>query len=95
MGAVALSAKTAWNLRVRLPLVFDSFGVANVSYTGDQVLPGGDFNGDNLVTGPDFNILRLAFPGFAVVPDITGDGIVNSPDFNILRLNWLTAGDPL
>lgn len=93
-GTVGLSAKTAWTLRSKVGVVFDAFGQANVSFSGADELRGGDFNGDNLVAGADFNILRLAFPGFATVPDITGDGIVNGPDFNIFRLNWLTLGDP-
>jgi hypothetical protein len=94
-GTAWLSAKMAWNLRVRRPVTFDAAGDADVSFEGVWALPGGDFNGDNLVTLLDYNILRLPFPRIGSDADIDGDGIVNLTDFNLLRLNWLTAGDAL
>ena len=93
-GTEFLSAKMAWNLRVRLPVVLDAEGWGDVSFTGSSVLPGGDFTGDNIINLADYNILRAVFPGVASAPDITGEGYVNLADYNILRSNWLTAGGP-
>ena len=93
-GTAFLSAKTAWNLRIRQAAALDAEGWGNVSFTGSRVLPGGDFNGDNMVTLVDYNILRSVFPGVASAPDITGEGFVNLTDYNILRANWLTVGEP-
>lgn len=94
-GTVNLSAKMAWNLRVRLPANLDSNGQGNVAFTGASQLRGGDFNGDNLINLADYNIMRAVFPSFASVPDITGDGQTSLVDYNVFRLNWLTMGDPL
>jgi hypothetical protein len=93
-GTMFLSAKMAWNLRVRLPVSLDAEGWGAASFTGASMLPGGDFTGDNIVNLGDYNILRSVFPGVASAPDITGEGYVNLADYNILRSNWLTAGDP-
>jgi hypothetical protein len=92
-GTARLSAKTAWNLRVREPVTLDSQGMGAVSFTGTRRLPGGDFNGNNIINLADYNIMRVLFPGVATAPDITGDGFVNLADYNILRSNWLTAGE--
>ena len=94
-GTVNLSAKTAWNLRRRLPAGLDANGQASVSFTGSSLLRGGDLNGNNIVNAGDYNILSLAFPGVNPVADITGNGVVNGGDYNIFSLNWLSAGDPL
>ncbi len=94
-GTANLSAKMAWNGRVRLPVTLDANGQGTVSFTGTSVLRGGDFTGDNNITVGDYNVLRSVFPGINPAADITGDGIVNVADYNILRTNLLTAGDPL
>ena len=93
-GTMFLSAKMAWNLRVRLPVSLNAEGWGAASFTSASMLPGGDFTGDNIVNLGDYNILRSVFPGIASAPDITGEGYVNLADYNILRSNWLTAGDP-
>lgn len=93
-GTAFLSAKMGWNLRVRLPVSFDSNGRSDVAFVAEHMLPGGDFTGNNVVNVGDYNILRALFPGVANAPDITGDGFVNVGDYNILRANWLTIGDP-
>lgn len=90
-----LSAKMAWNLRVRLPATFTPEGAATVSFTGTYELPGGDFTGDNIINFTDYNVMRVVFPGVNAAADITGEGIVNFTDYNVLRSNWLTVGDPL
>jgi hypothetical protein len=93
-GTARLSARTAWNLRVREPVTLDSQGMGSASFTGTRKLPGGDFTGDNIINLADYNLMRVIFPGVATAPDITGDGFVNLADYNILRSNWLTAGEP-
>lgn len=90
-----LSAKMAWNRRIRLPAVLDPEGQASASFTGASQLPGGDLNGDNIVNLGDYNILRAVFPGINPAADITGDGIANVGDYNVQRANWLSSGDPL
>ncbi|RYD20091.1 MAG: hypothetical protein EOP88_16440 [Verrucomicrobiaceae bacterium] len=94
-GTANVSAKMAWNRRVRLPVTLDVNGQGSVSFTGTSLLRGGDFTGDNNITVGDYNVLRSVFPGINPAADITGDGIVNVADYNILRTNLLTAGDPL
>ncbi len=93
-GTAMLSAKTAWTLRRRIPVSFDSSGDGSAAFTGASLLRGGDLNGNNLVNLVDYNILRAVFNTVAAGPDISGDGQVNLTDFNILNANWLTAGDP-
>lgn len=93
-NTTSLSAKMAWNLRVRLPATLDAGGQGAVAFTGLSRLPGGDLNGDNLVNLADYNIMRFSFPGTAPGPDITADGQTNLADYNILRANWLTVGGP-
>ena len=89
-----LSAKTAWNLRNRLPVGLDPDGQATVSLTGSELLRGGDINGDNTVNTLDYSILRYHW--FTVDPtaDIDGGGSVQTTDFNILQTNFYQVGDP-
>jgi len=94
--AAFLSAKSAWNLRVRKGVNFDIDGLASVDFSGPDALPGGDFNGDNFVNLLDYNQLRSpVFPRTATDADLSGDGGVNLFDFLVLRSNWLTGGDSL
>ncbi|WP_367871459.1 right-handed parallel beta-helix repeat-containing protein [Luteolibacter sp. Populi] len=93
-GTANISAKTAWNLRRRLPASFDSTGLATVSFTGPNLLRGGDLNGNNVVTSTDYNIVVALFASANPQADINGNGFVNSTDYNILVANWLTGGDP-
>ena len=94
--AAFLSAKSAWNLRVRKGVSFDVNGFATMDFSGSDTLPGGDFNGDNFVNLFDYNILRSpAFPRTGTVADLSGDGGVNLFDFLVFRSNWLTGGDSL
>lgn len=93
-GTVRLSAKMAWNLRVRESVTLDSQGWGSASFTGARMLRGGDFTGDNIINLGDYNMMRAVFPGEATAPDITGEGFVNLADYNILRTNWLTGGEP-
>lgn len=93
-----VSAKAAWNLRVRLSLAFDGAGAATADFTGISQLPGGDLNGDNVIGTTDFGILRFFFNQAgspALQADITGSGFVGTTDFGILRFNFNTIGDPL
>jgi hypothetical protein len=94
-GTVNLSAKMAWNLRRRIPVTFNSEGLATLAFTGSAALIGGDLNGNNVINSGDFNVLSGTFGTSNPLGDITGNGVVNSGDFNILSANWLTLGDPL
>jgi hypothetical protein len=94
-GTLFLSAKMAWNLRVRLPVTLGPDGSGTNSFTGASVLPGGDFTDDNRVTLADYNLLRANFSTVSGLADITGNGVVNVGDYNILRANWFTIGAPL
>lgn len=93
-GTVNLSAKMAWNLRVRLPATLDGDGQATASFTGISLLPGGDLNGDNFINVGDYNIMASDFPGPNFAADITGNDYANVGDYNVLLTNWFTAGDP-
>ncbi len=92
-GMAALSAKTAFNLRRRLPIELGADGQGAAEFTGDNQLPGGDLTGDNVVNMPDFNRLRYYWYTGNEVADINGDGIISLPDYNILQLNFYTTGD--
>jgi hypothetical protein len=89
-----LSAKTAWNLRQRLPISFDVDGQATVNFTGAEQLPGADLNGDNAVNMLDYAIMRFYWTSTTdSTADITADGAVNTTDFAILQANFYTLGD--
>ncbi len=102
-GTTALSAKTAWNLRVKLPVTLDAdgkgvanfvnFGTAGWNYATDHCLRGGDLTGDNSVGFQDYSILGTQFYTFGSTADITGDGQVDYEDYFILSSKWFTVGD--
>jgi hypothetical protein len=89
-NSVNLSAKTAWNLRERLPIGLDGNGQAAVSF----VLPGGDLNNDNAVNMLDYSILRYYWNTPDDTADITANGVVDLADFGILQANFYLMGDP-
>ena len=89
----AISAKTAWNLRRKLPVAFSSEGVGAVSLTGAKQLPGGDLTGDNVVNTLDYSLLRYHWMSADAVADITGDAAVGTGDYNLLKANFYTIGD--
>ncbi len=103
-GTTGVSAKTAWNLREKLAVVFDVNNQAVANFTGnpldgwsdasDHYLRGGDLNGNNQVSFNDYSILGNNYFTFTTTADITGNGIVNLGDYNILSANWFSAGDP-
>ncbi len=93
-AVVALSAKTAWTLRVKVASVPDGDGQATADFTGADLLPGGDVNGDNAVNMLDFARLRYFWYTAASETDIDGSGATTASDFAILQSNWYTAGDP-
>jgi hypothetical protein len=89
-----LSAKTAWNLRQKLPVGLDGDGQATVEFLGTEQLPGGDISGDNAVNMLDYSILRFYWLSTTdSTADITADGFVNTTDFGILQGNFYTIGD--
>jgi hypothetical protein len=95
-GVTALSAKTAWNLRRRIPLTLDVDNQAVVNFTGMNIVRGGDIaptTRDNAVQLLDYISLVTYWYSTNAVADIDGNGQVNSLDYEILSLNWYTGGD--
>ena len=93
--AANLSAKTAWNLRQRLPVVF-SGGSATVDFMGANLLRAGDLDGSNAVGLGDYFLLvslwyQSAPAGTAA--DIDGNGVVDLDDYFLLSNRWGAAGD--
>ena len=93
-STLGLSAKTAWNLRTKLPVTLVGGQATGVNFTGAKLLRGGDFTGDNQVNFSDYSILGNNWFTTHAVADITGDGQVNLDDYTILSGNWFTNGDP-
>ncbi len=93
-GTAAISAKTAWTLRSKVPASFSPEGVGAVSLTGGDLLKAGDLTGDNVVNTLDYSVLRFNWLTINATADVTGDGIVNTGDYNPLQANFYTVGDP-
>jgi hypothetical protein len=93
-GTAAISAKTAWTLRSKVPASFSLVGVGAVSLTGGDLLKAGDLTGDNVVNTLDYSVLRFNWLTINATADVTGDGIVNTGDYNPLQANFYTVGDP-
>lgn len=93
-GTAAISAKTAWTLRSKVPASFSPEGVGAVSLTGGDLLKAGDLTGDNVVNTLDYSVLRFNWLTLNAVADITGDGLVQTGDYNPLQANFYTVGDP-
>lgn len=103
-AASQISAKTAWNLRVRLNVSLTPGGAATANFVNDGVpggwnasdtyLRGGDITGDNIINLLDYNVLRNNYGtvngGSA---DINGDGKVNIFDYSLLEVNFGKSGD--
>lgn len=95
-GTVRLSAKTAWSLRRRIALSWDSYNqaVANYTLAAGTHLRSGDITNDNVINLPDYITLRANWFSFSVVADINGDRPVQTLDYVVLNSNWFTMGDP-
>ena len=93
-NANGLSAKTAWNLRRKLPLTWDGNTQGVLNFTSGKFLLGGDLDGDNQVMFPDYNILATNFYTYNAVADFNGDGQVDYYDYYNLYFDWFMAGDP-
>jgi hypothetical protein len=93
IGTVGLSAKTAWNKRVKMEPTFDE-GLAVADFTGAKTLRGGDFNGDNTVNSLDLRILVNHWYTYHPAADADGSTGVDSDDLGIVNDNWETTGDP-
>lgn len=93
-GTAAISAKTAWTLRSKVPASFSPEGVGAVSLTGGDLLKAGDLTGDNVVNTLDYSVLRFNWLTLNAVADITGDGSVQAGDYNPLQANFYTVGEP-
>jgi len=93
-GTTNLSAKAAWNLRVKLATPLTN-GQGTADFTGGNKLRGGDLNGSNTTNILDFAVLRALWYTANPKADINGDGMVTLPDFMLLRNNWFQRGDSL
>jgi predicted secreted protein len=91
-----LSAKTAWTLRRRLPISWDSQNQATGDFTvvAGKDLLGGDINGNNIVNLVDYSTMKAHWNAFFATADVNGDGPVQTLDYAIMKSNWLTMGDP-
>lgn len=96
-GVTGLSAKTAWNLRRRIPMTLDVDNQAVVNFVGANIVRGGDIaptTRDNAVQLQDYLTLLTYWFTTNPVADMDGNGQVTSGDYNILSINWYTTGDP-
>lgn len=89
----SISAKTNWTLRKKISGISWVDGQCTASFTGSNILLGGDLDGDNLTNTIDYTILRNAW-GVGSRGDINGDGLCDNADYLILKLNWYKKGDP-
>jgi len=92
-GTTHVSAKTAWNLRRKLPVSLDGDGQGTANFTGSDKLLGGDINGDNIVNTLDYTIYAVNYLTTNAVADIDGDGVVNTTDYTLISANFFKAGD--
>ena len=88
-----LSAKTAWHLRKRLPVVFIGLEAA-LDFAGDSRLPTGDLDGSNMVDLGDYYQLAAAWYTSDSAADIDGSGLVDIFDYFLLSCHWHQTGDP-
>ena len=91
-GTNGLSAKTAWSLRRKQSVTFDSNNQATVDFTGSSKLLGGDINNSNSVNIFDYALMKVNW-GHGGVADINGDGDTNILDYTIMKSNWFKKGD--
>jgi nitrous oxidase accessory protein NosD len=90
-GTVNLSAKTAWQLRQRVPVALDVNGNAfGVAFT----LLSGDLNGSNSINILDYSVMRSNWYTSNAVADVNGDGDVQGLDYSLMKSNWFRIGDP-
>jgi len=86
-----LSAKTAWQLRQRVPVALDVNGNAfGVAFT----LLSGDLNGSNSINILDYSVMRSNWYTSNAVADVNGDGEVQGLDYSLMKSNWFKTGDP-
>ena len=92
-GTTHVSAKTAWHLRKRLPVIFNS-GLRLAYFTGPDALVCGDLDDSNSVDWDDY--FKLANSWYQPDPaaDIDGSGLVDIMDYFFLASHWLQDGDP-
>ena len=84
-----LSAKTAWTLRRRQPVVFNN-GQATAAFW----LPGGDLDGSGLVDVFDYFHLAASWYQDDPAADIDGSGLVDVDDYFILTSHWYGTSNP-
>ena len=86
-----LSAKTAWNLRQKVQVVFGG-GAAVANFTDTAMLPAGDLNNDNSVTIDDYYLLAALWYTSNPAADLDGNGRVDLDDYFLLANRWLLTG---
>ncbi len=95
-GTTGVSAKTDWNLRVKLAVSQDVNGNYSANFTNTHRLRAGDVDAshDNIVNFPDYSFLATQFYSYNTAADMTGDGVVDYDDYYLLGVNWFNGGDP-
>ena len=91
-GTVRVSAKTAWNLRRQLPVIFSN-GESSANFTGRNLLLAGDLDSSNFVDFGDYFMLAGAWFTPNPAADVDGNGWVDSDDYFLLSNHWLSEGD--
>ena len=97
LSADRFSAKTAWNLRLKLTPSFTN-NLATLNFTGDSTLPAGDINSSNPTTANQVDLddyYQLAASWYLpdAASDIDGNGIVDLDDYFLLSNRWNKPGD--
>ena len=93
LGTANLSAKTAWNLRIRQSVSLAG-GPVVANFTGTATLPAGDANNSNGVDLADYYALVAAWYTANSAADLDGNGRVDLDDYFLLANRWLETGDP-
>jgi hypothetical protein len=88
-----LSARTDWNLRRRLDVVFTNNATV-IHFTGDRRLRAGDLDGSNTVDLGDYSALAGAWYTANPAADLDGNGRVDWDDYFLLAHRWQQGGDP-
>ena len=95
LNTVAISAKTLWTLRKKLPVSFTG-GIAALDFSGATgMLLGGDLDNSNMVDIGDYFRLAAVWYQPNAGADIDGSGLVDIDDYFIMASNWYLPGDAL
>ena len=93
-GTTGLSAKSAWSLRSKLPIMLAD-GQGTADFVGSDMLLGGDLNESNSINVLDYSIMKSYWYTTSPLADIDGSGLVQTADYNTMKANWFKLGDDL